>query len=96
MISIGSFAKLISDNMNTTSIRQQLHSYLEVADDKKIKAFYTLMKSDIEESGVEYTNDLKTELDSRYSSQKSGKSKMITLAENKKKINKILNGRKTK
>jgi hypothetical protein len=82
--------------MNTTSIRQQLHSYLEVADDKKIKAFYTLMKSDIEESGVEYTNDLKTELDSRYNSHKSGKSKMITASESKKQINKILKGHKAK
>jgi len=82
--------------MNTTSIRQQLHSYLEVADDKKIKAFYTLMKSDIEESGVEYTNELKTELDSRYNSQKSGKSKMITATESKKQINKILKGHKAK
>ncbi len=82
--------------MNTTSIRQQLHSYLEVADDKKIKAFYTLMKSDIEESGVEYTNDLKTELDNRYDSYKSGKSKMIAASESKKQINKILKGRKAK
>ena len=82
--------------MNTASIRQQLHSYLEVADDKKIKAFYTLMKSEIEESGVEYTNDLKTELDSRYNSRKSGKSKMITPAESKKRINTILKGHKAK
>ena len=82
--------------MNTASIRQQLHSYLEVADDKKIKAFYTLMKSEIEESGVEYTNDLKTELDSRYNSRKSGKSKMITPAESKERINIILRGHKAK
>ena len=96
MTSIESFVKLISGNMNTTSIRQQLHSYLEVADDKKIKAFYTLMRSDIEESGVEYTNDLKIELDNRNSSQKSGKSKMITAAESKKQISKILKAQKTK
>ncbi len=82
--------------MNTTSIRQQLHSYLEVADDKKIKAFYTLMKSDIAESGIEYTNELKTELDSRFTSHKSGKSKMITSTESKKQINKLLKGSKAK
>ncbi|MBS1662657.1 MAG: hypothetical protein JST68_16560 [Bacteroidetes bacterium] len=74
--------------MNTTAIRQQLHSYLEVADDKKIKAFYTLMKSDIEESGIEYTHDLKKELDDRYNSHKSGKSKMLSAAESKKRITK--------
>ena len=82
--------------MNTTSIRQQLHSYLEVADDKKIKAFYILMKSDIEESGVEYTNDLKTELDSRYNSSKSGKGKMLSSTESKRRISKILKGHKAK
>ncbi len=27
--------------MDTAAIRQQLHNYLEVADDKKIKALYT-------------------------------------------------------
>jgi len=82
--------------MNTTSIRQQLHSYLEVADDKKIKAFYTLMKSDIEESGIEFTNDLKSELDTRYNSHKSGAAKMISATESKKRINKILKGHKAK
>ena len=39
--------------MTTDIIRQQLHSYLEIADDKKVKAFYTLMKQDIEESGAD-------------------------------------------
>lgn len=82
--------------MNTTAIRQQLHSYLEVADDKKIKAFYTLMKSDIDESGIEYTNDLKKELDSRYNAHKTGKSKMISPTESKKRITKILKESKTK
>ena len=82
--------------MNTTSIRQQLHSYLEVADDKKIKAFYTLMKSDIEESGIEFTNDLKSELDTRYKSHKAGAAKMISATESKKRINKILKGHKAK
>jgi len=82
--------------MNTVNIRQKLHSYLEVADDKKIKALYTMMEDDIKESGVEYTDELKTELDSRYASYKSGKAKMITAVESKKRINKILKGHKVK
>jgi len=82
--------------MTTATIRQQLHSYLEVADDKKVKAFYTLLKGDIEESGVEYTAELKAELDSQYAEYKNGQAKMISSAESKKRIGKILKARKSK
>lgn len=82
--------------MTTDTIRQQLHSYLEIADDKKVKAFYTLMKEDIKESGVEYTPELKTELDSAYAAYKKGQTKMVSSAESKKRIGKILKTRKVK
>jgi hypothetical protein len=82
--------------MTTAAIRQQLHSYLEIADDQKVKAFYTLMKQDIDVSGVEYTPELKTELDSRYSDYKNGKTRMISSAESKKRVGKILKARKVK
>jgi len=82
--------------MNTTSTRQQLHSYLEVADDRKIRAFYTLMRSDIEEYGIEFTNDLKSELETRYNSHKLGPAKMISATESKKRINKMLKRHKAK
>ena len=82
--------------MTTASIRQRLHSYLEVADDKKIKAFYALMKDEIEGSGIEYTDELKMELDKRYSSYKSGQGKMVNAAQSKKRIKKILKGSKRK
>jgi Putative addiction module component len=76
--------------MTTLAIRQQLHNYLEVADDKKIKAFYTMMEAEIKESAVEYTNELKAELDKRYADYKSGKAKMVTAAESKRRIAKLL------
>jgi hypothetical protein len=76
--------------MTTLAIRQQLHNYLEVADDKKIKAFYTMMEAEIKDSAVEYTEQFKAELDKRYSDYKSGKTKMITATESKKRIQKIL------
>jgi hypothetical protein len=48
--------------MTTVAIRQQLHSYLEIADDSKVKFFYMLMKQDIDESGVVYRWYLKRSL----------------------------------
>ena len=81
--------------MTTNAIRQKLHSYLEVADDKKVKAMYVMMEGDIEESAVEYSDEFKKELDTRYADYKSGKAKMITAAESKRRIQKLLKpGRK--
>jgi hypothetical protein len=77
--------------MDTANIRQQLHSYLAVADDKKVKALYTMMEGDIKELAIDYSDELKAELDSSYASYKSGEAKMITATESKKRINKILN-----
>lgn len=51
--------------MDTATIRQQLHSYLEVADEKKINAIYTMVEDDIKENIIEYSPELKAELDSR-------------------------------
>ena len=76
--------------MTTNTIRQKLHSYLEVADDKKVKAMYVMMEGDIEESAMEYSDEFKNELDMRYADYKSGKTKAITSSESKKRVQKIL------
>ena len=34
--------------MTTATIRQKLHNYLEVADDKKVRAIYTMMETEVE------------------------------------------------
>jgi hypothetical protein len=81
--------------MNTTAIRQKLHNYLEVANDKKVKAIYTMMEEEIKETALEYSNEFKAELDKRYASYKNGTAKMISSEESKKRIQKILKtGRK--
>lgn len=82
--------------MDTASIRQQLHNYLEVADDRKVKAIYTMMENEIKESTFEYSKELKADLDERYEAYKSGKEKLVTATESKKRINKILKQRKSK
>ena len=73
--------------MNTTTIRQKLHEYIKVADDKKVKAIYTIVESDINEMN-EWWNDESfiSELDKRSSDLKSGKEKGITWDELKKDI----------
>ncbi|MBA3829851.1 MAG: hypothetical protein H0X33_13005 [Taibaiella sp.] len=76
--------------MNTTTIRQKLHNYLEVADDKKIKAMYTMMEVEIEEGITEYSNEFKAELEERSAGYKNGNEKTVTAAESRKRVQKIM------
>ncbi len=82
--------------MNTEAIRKQLHTYLEVADDKKVKAIYALMETDIKQAGLNYTDEVKQELDKRYADYKSGKAKTISAAESKRRIEKLLKSGRNK
>ena len=80
--------------MSTSAIRHKLHNYLEVADDKKVKALYTIVEDEIEKSTVQYNDDFKKELDKRYAYYKSG-GKMVTATEANKQIQEIVKkGRK--
>lgn len=76
--------------MNTGTIRQQIQNYLEIADEKKVKAIYVMMESEIKDANIEYSDELKKSLDKQYASYKDGTTKMITAADSKKRINKIL------
>jgi len=71
-------------------LREKLHKYIDHIEDKKIKAFYTLLQSDLEEEEVMYTAEFKAELDKREEDYRSGKSKMLSSKESKKRIQKIL------
>ncbi|PVD52005.1 hypothetical protein DC498_11485 [Terrimonas sp.] len=79
--------------MNTTSIRQQLHNYLEVADDKKLKAIYVMVEDDLKEISVAYTNEFKAELNRRVEYYLSG-GKMVTPAEMNKRLKAVRKKRK--
>jgi hypothetical protein len=75
--------------MTTVAIRKKLTDYLKVADEKKIKAIYALVEDEIDQFELEYSDELKVELDNRFSDyNKSGK--MITAAAAKKQIDQIL------
>ena len=82
--------------MGTSQIRQRLHNYLEVADDKKIKALYAIMEDNINEASVEYTAEFTKELDKRYADYKAGKQQLVDADESKKRINSILKAGKRK
>jgi len=76
--------------MTTVAIRKKLTDYLKVADEKKIKAIYALVEDEIDQPVLEYTDELKEELDNRLNDyNKSGK--IITAAAAKKQIDQILN-----
>jgi len=77
--------------MNTANIRKQLHDYLEVANDKKINAIYIMVEDEIKETIIEYTPELKAELDSRVNYYLKG-GKMVSPAE----MNKRLRGLRKK
>jgi hypothetical protein len=74
--------------MTTLAIRKKLSAYMQVADDKKVKAVYALLESDIEEE-FEYNDALKKQLDEGYNYYKNG-GKMVTAATLKKQVTKIL------
>jgi hypothetical protein len=81
--------------MTTLAIRKKLADYMQVADDKKVKAMYALLEDDIEQEMLEYTPALKKTLDEGQAHYKSG-GKMVSAATADKAINKILQKGKRK
>jgi len=51
--------------MNTTAIRQQLHQYIEDADDNKIEAIFTILQTDMKASSSYTDEELKKFYDRR-------------------------------
>lgn len=75
--------------MTTATIRKKLVDYLQVADDKKVKAMYALLEDDIEQEKLEYIGEFKAKLNKGYAYYKTG-GKMVGSEEADKQINKIL------
>jgi putative addiction module component (TIGR02574 family) len=66
--------------MRTAQIRQQLHEYIDTAEDKKLKAIYTLLEDEIADE-FELTAEQKKELDRRYDDYQNGIGKTYTREE---------------
>jgi len=59
--------------MNSSSIRQKLLEYLQVADDKKVEAIYSILEEEVEANTINW-NDKQfiQELDKRTTEYKNG------------------------
>ena len=66
--------------MRTAEIKQKLHEYIESAEDKKLKAIYTLLETDIAHEFT-FTDEQKKELDKRYDDYMNGVGEIYTWEE---------------
>lgn len=73
--------------MQALTIREKLYDYIRVADDKKIKAIYTMLENDVEDT-IDWWKDKKftQALEKEFQDWKSGKVKGSSLAEIEAKI----------
>ena len=68
--------------MKASAIRDRLYDYIRVADDKKIKAIYTMLEGEIDiELAWWQNNEFLKELEDEYKDWKSGKAKGYTMEE---------------
>lgn len=79
--------------MNAVTIKEQLHNYLEIADDKKLKAIYVMVENEIIETSVTYSEEFKKDLDKRVN-QYLGGDTMVTPTEMNKRLQRIRKKRK--
>ena len=69
--------------MTTTAIRKKLADYLKVADDKKVKAIYTIVQDEINTSENDWDENFIRELQSRSKSFRNGTAKTYSWEETK-------------
>ncbi len=58
--------------MSLTEIREQLHKYIDQADDKKVKAIYTMVADDIQHTDIWSDESFVYELEKRVSEIDTG------------------------
>jgi len=66
--------------MRTSQIKKQLHDYIDTAEDKKLKAIYTLLEDDIAYNG-HMTEEQLAEVKRRLADHKNGIGKTYTWEE---------------
>ncbi len=68
--------------MGAAQIREELHAFINRADDRVLNMIYGLMKADVEEHPL--TSEQVTDLDNRIASHKKGESKSFSWEEARK------------
>lgn len=83
--------------MNTGTLRERLYDYIRVADDKKIKAIYTMLEDTISEE-LKWWDDNRIidEFQKRYDSWNTGKEKACIMSDIDKDILKLKEKRASK
>lgn len=61
--------------MTTTAVRQRLHEYIRFADEKKVKAIYTIIEEEANEKHDVWTKEFLREMSYRAKELSSGKVK---------------------
>ena len=72
--------------MTTALIRQKLYEYIRVADEKKVKAIFTMVEDELVDYDWSKDREFIAELDKRSADYKSGKVKGIPWEDAKKQI----------
>jgi hypothetical protein len=76
--------------MTTSTIREKLYDYIRVADDKKVKAIYTMLEDEITETNEWWKNNaFVEELDTRFNDLDTGIDKGVTTTQLKTSIDKL-------
>lgn len=83
--------------MQPLTTREKLYDFIRVADDKKIKAIYSLLENEIAETN-EWWQDkgVVVELDKRYKNWQAGKDKGYTVEETKAHLMRLKNAKSSK
>jgi len=81
--------------MKVAEMREQLYDMIRVADDKKVKAIYTLLENETPEENEWWKDEaFVAELDRSYEAWESGKEKGYTLEEMKASVQALLSRHK--
>jgi hypothetical protein len=74
--------------MTTTALKKKIHEYIEVTDNKILKAVYTLLEAQVKasEATFEFNKEQIKELNKRRKAHLSGKSKSYSFEQIKKQV----------